>query len=77
MNTTRQRTPTGHGKSAAEPTPEEIALYAYAIWEHEGRPEGREIEHWQQAEAQLRAARPLADRARPVLVGGGESHKLP
>jgi len=41
-------------------TCEEIALYAYYIWEKEGRPEGRALEHWLQAELQLRAARPLA-----------------
>lgn len=26
---------------------------AYAIWEAEGRPEGREAEHWQRAEQQV------------------------
>ena len=26
---------------------------AYQIWEEEGRPEGREIEHWLQAEGEL------------------------
>jgi hypothetical protein len=45
-------------------TREEIALYAYYIWEKEGRPEGRALEHWLQAELQLRAARPL-DAPRP------------
>jgi hypothetical protein len=28
---------------------------AYAIWEAEGRPEGRERDHWQQAEHELAA----------------------
>ncbi|PZU91448.1 MAG: hypothetical protein DI527_12150 [Chelatococcus sp.] len=28
---------------------------AYAIWEAEGRPEGREAEHWRIAEAQVAA----------------------
>ena len=28
---------------------------AYKIWEENGRPDGREIEHWLQAEAELRA----------------------
>ena len=31
---------------------------AYLIWEHDGRPEGRELEHWYQAEMYL-----LADKA--------------
>jgi hypothetical protein len=33
---------------------EEIAAYAYYLWEHEGRPSGRAEELWLQAEAQLR-----------------------
>ncbi|WP_142848886.1 DUF2934 domain-containing protein [Telmatospirillum sp. J64-1] len=28
---------------------------AYQIWEAEGRPEGRDIEHWARAEAEIRA----------------------
>ncbi len=28
-------------------------LLAYRIWEGEGRPEGRDREHWQRAEQQL------------------------
>lgn len=35
---------------------EAVAAYAYYIWEQEGRPVGREQEHWQQAELQLRWA---------------------
>jgi hypothetical protein len=38
-------------------TREEIALYAYYIWEEEGRPERGALEHWLQAELQLRTAR--------------------
>lgn len=34
-------------------TPDEIAVCAFAIWEKEGRPHGRDVEHWLQAEAQL------------------------
>jgi hypothetical protein len=37
------------------PTAEEIAFCAYLIWEKEGRPSGREKEHWLQAETQLLA----------------------
>ena len=32
------------------PDTEEIARAAYAIWENEGRPDGRDREHWAQAE---------------------------
>jgi Protein of unknown function (DUF2934) len=38
------------------PTHEEIAACARCIYETEGRPEGKALEHWLQAEAQLIAA---------------------
>lgn len=44
---------------------EEIALCAYYIWEEEGRPEGRAVEHWLQAELQLRATRTSDNASRP------------
>ncbi|MBI3849963.1 MAG: DUF2934 domain-containing protein [Verrucomicrobia bacterium] len=37
-----------------KPTRDEIALCAYSIWEREGRSQGRELQHWLQAEAVLR-----------------------
>ncbi len=39
------------------PPQDEIAYCAYLIWEKEGRPPGREREHWLQAETQLLATR--------------------
>jgi hypothetical protein len=52
----------------------EIAKRAYAIWEREGCPKGRELEHWLKAEAELdkpappppapKRRRTRADRAR-------------
>jgi hypothetical protein len=42
------------GDSISEPTQEQIAVCAFAIWEREGCPEGRADEHWHQAEVQLR-----------------------
>jgi hypothetical protein len=36
------------------PTSEEIAVVAYAIWEQEGRPDGRDVDHWLRAETQIR-----------------------
>jgi hypothetical protein len=30
-----------------------IRTRAYHLWEQEGRPQGRELEHWQEAERQL------------------------
>ena len=43
--------------AAGPPTNEQIAALAYCIWEQEGRPEGRDLEHWRTAEAQLRQTR--------------------
>ena len=39
---------------------------AYAIWEAEGRPEGRAVDHWLAAEAAFR--RPVPPRARASRV---------
>jgi hypothetical protein len=33
---------------------EQIALRAHHLWEERGRPEGRDLEHWLEAERQLR-----------------------
>ncbi len=30
-----------------------VRLHAYLIWEREGRPEGRDAEHWRQAEHEV------------------------
>jgi hypothetical protein len=38
---------------AAAPTQEEIARRAYEIYEREGCPAGRDLEHWAQAESEL------------------------
>jgi len=45
------------------PTHEEIALRAYQIWEQEGRPPGRDHEHWKLAEQELMALHRQQDRA--------------
>ncbi len=29
---------------------------AYAIWEEEGRPDGKDLEHWLRAEAEINSA---------------------
>lgn len=39
---------------AKEEHSEQIRQLAYEIWEREGRPEGKESEHWKQAERELR-----------------------
>jgi hypothetical protein len=51
---TTSSAPSAVGKAAiAPPTPEMVAMRAYEIYLEEGRPEGREIEHWTRAEAEL------------------------
>lgn len=42
--------------SHSHPAPEHIAVRAHAIWEQQGRPPGLDLEHWRQAEAELRPA---------------------
>ena len=39
--------------TVSNPTREEIAARAYRIWEAEGRPEGRALAHWLEAEDEL------------------------
>jgi hypothetical protein len=53
------QSPTSHREQTlpVEITPEEIGLCAYVIWEREGRPEGHDVDHWLEAEAQLREMR--------------------
>jgi hypothetical protein len=44
-------------KNFQPPTDEEIAHYAYCLWESEGRIHGRDLDYWLQAKAHLTAAR--------------------
>jgi hypothetical protein len=53
----REAVRTGISKSYSPPTHDEIARRAYQIFVERGRPEGRDMEHWLEAEAQLVAAR--------------------
>jgi hypothetical protein len=36
------------------PSPDEIGALAKLLWEEEGHPEGRAMEHWHRAENELR-----------------------
>ncbi len=47
-------------KNYQPPTHEEIAAHARRIYETEGRPDGKAMQHWLQAEAQLIAERKAA-----------------
>jgi hypothetical protein len=44
-------------KTFTEPSQDEIAAYAYKLWEAEGRPNGKDLDHWLQAKAHLTADR--------------------
>jgi hypothetical protein len=54
------------------PSIEDIAARAYDIYEREGRPEGRDLEHWLAAETQL-----LAERAKPMPALAATMRLLP
>jgi hypothetical protein len=41
-----------------QPTQQEIAQRAYAMWEREGRPHGRSLDHWFAAERELSLSQP-------------------
>ena len=43
-----------HKRRAAKRSKDEIAARAREIWEQQGRPAGRDVEFWLQAEAELR-----------------------
>ena len=47
----------------------EIEVRAYLIWESEGRPHGREKEHWMRAEAEILGKTP-AKKAAAAKING-------
>lgn len=46
--------PNSPSSAPLPPTPEQIAALAHAIWIDRGRPEGSDVDHWLEAERQLR-----------------------
>ena len=53
----RQQPTNGHSRAQTpELTHEAIAVIAYSIWDREGRPHGRDREHWERAIAELQTA---------------------
>lgn len=52
-----------------------IRQRAYEIWEEEGRPEGREAEHWRRAEEEF--ARPPAESLPPIEEDASSEESLP
>jgi hypothetical protein len=72
-----------NAKSYQAPTHEEITVRAQAIYEREGRPQGRAMQHWLQAETQLISerkaatadpaqAKPAAAAAKPAATPTGK-----
>jgi len=47
----------GENSPQSELNPADVAACAHMIWEKEGKPHGRDVEHWFQAETLLRAMR--------------------
>jgi hypothetical protein len=65
-------------KNFQPPTREEIARYAYCLWESEGQIHGRDLDYWLQAEAHLIAAREdEAGLLKPVLFEENAIKKAP
>lgn len=59
-----------------EPTHDDIGLCAQCIWEEEGRPQGRDLEHWLLAEAWLRqSSQGDADAGDPPRRNGRNGSK--
>ena len=51
-----------HPSLPASPPGDDVATLAYLIWEQEGRPQGREQEHWRLAELSFKALHLQEDR---------------
>lgn len=56
-------------------TEAEIGLRAYQIWEAEGKPHGKDFDHWLKAEAELAAARAKKPAARKTATGKAPARK--
>lgn len=55
-----------HAATALAPTEAEIQRTAYFIWLQNGRPAGRELEHWLAAKALLSASSPQTRTSAPA-----------
>ena len=56
-----------------QPKQTEIEQRAYEIWEREGRPDGRHVEHWMQAQWELQGEAEIAGHnASSAGTGGSE-----
>ncbi len=48
--------PTPSARTAGAPSHDAVARRAFELWEQQGREPGRDVEHWLQAEAELRGS---------------------
>lgn len=48
-----------------DPLHDKISERAFALWEQDGRPEGRDIDHWLAAEAEIRTGSPVVKKTAP------------
>ncbi|MBI1179283.1 MAG: DUF2934 domain-containing protein [Alphaproteobacteria bacterium] len=48
-----------------QPTDAQIRERSYFIWEREGRPDGRDWDHWLRAEGELRAEKSVEAAPKP------------
>ena len=61
--------------SHSQPSFDEIEICAYCIWVYEGRPAGRDLDHWLQAELQLVASK-RHEEARLALISSTSEMQL-
>lgn len=75
---TPEPAPTGTAVAAAEPPSlmERVRERAHRLWEEEGRPEGREAEHWHRAEAEIAAEGGTKEAAKDA-EGATDHSELP
>ena len=59
------------------PTDEAIRERSYLIWESEGRPSGKELEHWIRARDELEGAKPTSARRSPRRAAASGEAKAP
>ena len=66
-------------KPETEPSHDKVAKKAYAIYLKEGRPQGRDVQHWLEAEAKTPHAGPAhhAHMAELAITNSPLSNRLP
>ena len=62
-------------QSDADALRKQIEERAYALWESGGRPHGRNLDHWLQAEAEIMAARDTGSVVTPPPAASPTSRR--